>query len=97
MSKHIFLILGTVGLATGIVFGAAGRPASAAGDGYRLPSSAAFDDVPGARHDSYWEYYGCFYKRCDAENACRELRRDGFQCKIERKNNRWCVYIRRDH
>jgi hypothetical protein len=97
MGKRMFSILGTVGLVTGLVLGTGVRSASAAGEGRRSPASASAGHNDGARHDSYWEYYACFYQRRDAEDACRQLRRQHIQCKIERKNNRWCVYIHRDH
>jgi hypothetical protein len=97
MGKRFFAILGTVGLATGLVVGTGVRSASAAGEGHRSPPTSSAGHNDGARHDFHWEYYGCFYERCDAEDACRQLRPQGFQCKIERKNNRWCVYIRRNH
>jgi hypothetical protein len=97
MGKRFFAILGTVGLATGLVVGTGVRSASAASEGHGSPSVASAGYNDGARHDSRWEYYGCFYERCDADAACRKLRAEGYVCKIDYKNNRWCVYFRPSH
>jgi hypothetical protein len=97
MGKRIFSILGTVSLATGLMLGTGDRTASAAGADHLLPSMASTGLDDGTRHDSRWEYYGCYDERCEAEDVCRQLRREGFQCKIERNHHGWCVYIRRGH
>jgi hypothetical protein len=95
MGKRMFSILGTVGLVTGLVLGTGVRSASAAGEDYRSPvTSAGYDD--GARHDSYWQYYGCFNDPRVAEDVCCHLRREGFRCKTEYRNRRWHVYTHRD-
>jgi hypothetical protein len=98
MGKRFFLILGTAGLAIGLVLGTGVRSASAAGEGHRSPSAASAGHDDGARQGSYWQFYGCYYERRDAEEACRQLHRQPhIQCKIEREHNRWCVYIHRGH
>jgi hypothetical protein len=97
MGKSVFLILWTVGLVTGIMFGTGVGSASAAGEGDQSPSAASAGHNYGERHDSYWEYYRCFYNRSDAEDCCRQLHLRNIECKIKHENNRWCVYIHRNH
>jgi hypothetical protein len=98
MGKRFFSILGTVGLATGLVLGTGVRSAAAAGEGRRSAAASAGHNDD-ARHDSYWVYYACFYQRRDAEDCCRQLHHEhpDWQCKIKHENNRWCVYIHRNH